>query len=131
MNTYTEVDSNMEDTAPPTQYVSYFAATVTGNTETSESQRGEPEIVYLPPDSSDVYEEEVYLELNPSSSSAGAAFQSVYCEEPEPEPPADFGTDTEQISIIIIFSIIILILIHFLESHRVHSLFCSASSFCR
>ncbi len=63
--------------------------------ETSESQRAEPQIVYLPPDSSDVYEEEVYLALNPSSSSAGAAFQSFYCDEPEPEPPADFGTDTE------------------------------------
>mgnify|MGYP000267361937 CR=1 FL=1 len=95
MNNYTEVDTEMEATAPPTQYVSYYAETATGNTETSESQRGEPQIAYLPPDSSDVYEEEEYLALNPSSSSAGAAFQRIYCVEPEPEPPADFGTDTE------------------------------------
>ncbi len=95
MNNYTEVDTEMEATAPPTQYVSYYTETVTGNTETSDSQRGEPEIVGLPPDSSDVYEEEAYLTQNPSSSSAGAAFQDMYCAEPEPEPEADFGTDTD------------------------------------
>ncbi len=57
------------------------------NTETSESPRGEPQIVMLPPDS-----KEAYPTLNPSSSSAA---DSYYCYEPEPEPPADFGTDTE------------------------------------
>ncbi len=93
MNTYTEVDTDMGATAPPTQPVSYYAETATGNTETSESPRGEPIYVDLPPNTSDVYEEEAYLALNPSSSSAGAA--SHYCPEPEPEPPADFGSDTD------------------------------------
>ena len=83
----------MEATAAPTQYVSYYAETVTGNTETSESQTGEPINVDLPPNTSDAYDEASYLALNPSSSSSGAA--SHYCAEPEPEPPADFGTDTE------------------------------------
>ncbi len=63
MNTYTEVESEMEATAPPTRFVSYNAETATGETETSESQRGEPRIVDLPLDSSDAYEEEAYLEL--------------------------------------------------------------------
>ena len=91
MNTYTEVESEMEATAPPIRFVSYYAETATGNIETSESHRGEPIYVDLP--GYTTTEEEEYLRLNPSSSSAGASYH--YCDEPEPEPPADFGTDTE------------------------------------
>ena len=94
MNNYTEVDTEMEATAAPTRYVSYYAETATGNTETSESQRGEPIIVDIRT-ASDIDREENYLTQNPSSSSAAAASQSIYYAEPEPEPPADFGTDSD------------------------------------
>ncbi len=92
MENYTEVDTEMEATAPPTAFVSYYAETATGDTDTSESQRGPDIIINLPPDSSDLETEDEYIRMNPSSSSAAVSY---YCDEPEPEPSADFGTDTE------------------------------------
>ena len=102
MNLYTEIDSEMdfENTAPAPLY-NWQLETATGDTETPCGQnetdyweaggygpRREPIIIHFP----DSSEEERFIAINPSSSSAAAG--SYFVEEPDPEPPADFGTET-------------------------------------
>ena len=103
MNMYSEVDSEMEvETAAPTQFYNWQAETATGDTETSCGvnetdywEAGgygpirEPIMIHLPGTS----EEDRYIALNPSSSSA-AASGPYFRDEPDPEPAPDVGTES-------------------------------------